>query len=74
MSSGAAIKIANFSNGNGNSVSVPAGKGLLEIDASSPSFYRVVWYYNASTSSYSYTTTIDSKYWVFTSSDGVCYL
>ena len=51
MTSGIPVKIANFNNGNGNSVNVPAGKGLLEIIATDPSFYRVVWYYNNSTTS-----------------------
>ena len=51
MTSGAPVKISNFNPGNGSTVSVPAGKGLLEIIATDPSLYRVVWYYNASTTS-----------------------
>lgn len=74
MSSGMPVKIVNFNNGNGGTVSIAAGRGLLEIIATDPSFYRVIWYYNASTSSYSYTTTTGSKFYSFTCSDGVCYL
>lgn len=46
MTSGVPVKIASFNDGNGTSVNIPAGKALLEIIASDPSFYRVVWYYN----------------------------